>query len=164
MGNKTELKHTPEPWDFNSDKILGTVIRSEGLILSKMRVLEGIDHEANAARIVECVNAMANIENPKEWVDKVKEAYTAIDITNALLGFLTHVGNEEKPFTSRIQMFDSKMDAADIVLWACKADAYDSPIQRVIELRKELTETQAEVIKLKAELKAVFKEQALKGE
>jgi hypothetical protein len=103
---------------------------------------------------------LQDIENPKEWVDKVKKAQTAIDITNALLGFLTHVGNEEKPFTSRIQMFNSKMDAADIILWACKADVCDSPIQRVIELRKELTETQAELIKLKAELKAVFEEQA----
>ena len=53
----TTPKHTPEPWDAISDSVMGTLVRSEGLILAKMRTIQGIDHEANAARIVACVNA-----------------------------------------------------------------------------------------------------------
>lgn len=57
-------KHTPTPWNCDTAEI-GTFVRFEGLILAKMRELEGIDHKANAARIVACVNAMAGIEDPQ---------------------------------------------------------------------------------------------------
>jgi hypothetical protein len=64
--------HTPEPWNTVSDPIMGTLIRKEGLILAKMRKLEGINHEANAARIVACVNACADMENPRFEIEGLR--------------------------------------------------------------------------------------------
>lgn len=64
-------KHTPGPWNIDTAHI-GTFIKFEGLILAKMRELEGIDHEANAKRIVECVNLLEGIENPTEYIEGCK--------------------------------------------------------------------------------------------
>lgn len=152
----TDFKHTPEPWKIAYEKgsiyIEDVETMLNQVVVFKYGQMEGKD-EANAARIVECVNALAGIENPKEWVDKIKQSFLGVDITNALIGFLTNVKNEGKPFTSRIQMFNSKMDCVDIVLWASMADVCDSPIKRIVELRKELTECQAELVKTKDILK-----------
>ncbi len=70
--------HTPEPWNsvFNPwkaafDPQLDVFVRDKnGLILAKMRELDGVDHQANASRIVECVNAMEGIENPVEFMNQ----------------------------------------------------------------------------------------------
>lgn len=58
-----EVKHTPEPWNSISDSLFGTLVRSEGLIIARVRENEFINHEANAERIVACVNACAGIPN-----------------------------------------------------------------------------------------------------
>lgn len=64
-------KHTPGPWNSDTTDI-GTFVRFEGLILAKMRELEGINHEANAKRIVECVNVLEGIDNPAEYIEGCK--------------------------------------------------------------------------------------------
>lgn len=69
--------HTPEPWNSVFNPALDVFVRDKnGLILAKMRAIDGIDHQANAARIVECVNAMEGIEDPSNlratW-DAIKE-------------------------------------------------------------------------------------------
>lgn len=71
------MKHINEPWNFSTTDI-GTFIIHEGLILAKVRELEGIDHKANAARIVDCVNAMAGKDDPDHFV-KMAEAYIQQD-------------------------------------------------------------------------------------
>ena len=117
--------------------------------------LKGEKHEAFNDGALSVLNniGLEGVENPKEWVEKTLKAYTAIDITNALLKFIETTKDGETPFTSRIQMFDTEVDAVDIILWASKADVCDSPIKRVIELRQELTEAQLEIVKLKHELR-----------
>lgn len=74
MSNE-KTQHTPEPWNTVSDPIMGTLVRQEGLILAKMRKLEGIDHEANAERIVACVNACKGIEDPERYMGEVNETF-----------------------------------------------------------------------------------------
>lgn len=74
-------KHTPAPWDYVTDKIVGTVIISEGLIIAKMRTLEGVDHEANAKiiaaapELLEALIEVVRISDRKHdaW-DKAKAA------------------------------------------------------------------------------------------
>ncbi len=67
-----EKKHTPEPWDMVTDYVVGTVIRHEGLVLAKMRKIEGIDEVANAKRVVNCVNALKGVEDPHWFVNNAK--------------------------------------------------------------------------------------------
>ncbi len=65
--------HTPEPWNLVFNPALDVFVRDKnGLILAKMRALDGIDHQANAARIVECVNAMKGIEDPKAHLSNIE--------------------------------------------------------------------------------------------
>ena len=76
----SEQKHTPEPWRFDSVemKIKGfgdlhgrAVIAN---VSAKMDYARGKNTQyANAKRIVECINALAGIENPAEWVRILKE-------------------------------------------------------------------------------------------
>lgn len=89
------MQHIKEPWISNTTSI-GTFIIHEGLIIAKMRELEGIEHRANADRIVACVNAMAGIEDPaqmREMWDIVKhlelDAYPVLkEKTDTLLAAL----------------------------------------------------------------------------
>jgi hypothetical protein len=61
MSNKTQ--HTPEPWVGNSDYIIGLNQR----IVCTLSEYE--EANANAKRIVECVNAMQGIADPKNFVN-----------------------------------------------------------------------------------------------
>lgn len=66
------MKHTPEPWrlDNENDRIYGS-----GLTVCCFDFNIHLDrkffvrHEANGQRIVECVNAMAGIEDPQKLRD-----------------------------------------------------------------------------------------------
>jgi len=80
MENKTELKHTPEPWVFNQEemKIKGSGDYEGRTIIAnvspKMDFSRGMATQcANAARIVECVNALSGVEDPKKWVEEMKD-------------------------------------------------------------------------------------------
>jgi hypothetical protein len=79
------MKHTPEPWrrDMNSGlecDIRGPNSQKVALCfgLSNKGNLRGEEYKnecsANAARIVECVNACAGIENPAAIKDLIKAA------------------------------------------------------------------------------------------
>ncbi len=68
----SEHKHTPEPWDVKGNQIkcpMGHV--AECFRLDKY--IEG-NTEANAERIVTCVNAMAGIDDPAAFVKQAKAA------------------------------------------------------------------------------------------
>lgn len=74
---KTKIKHTPEPWQY---------CREYGKWVSWHEPKEGgdfeypfeCDKEANAERIVECVNAMEGIEDPFIIKVALKEMYELI--------------------------------------------------------------------------------------
>lgn len=68
----SEAKYTPTPWNYTEDDT-DTYVRQGGLILARMR--RDYTPIANASRIVECVNALAGIENPREWVENIKNSH-----------------------------------------------------------------------------------------
>ena len=75
-------KHTPEPWVFNQEemKINGSGDYEGRTIIAnvspKMDFSRGMGTQcANAARIVECVNALAEIDDPKKWVEDGKDSH-----------------------------------------------------------------------------------------
>lgn len=74
MENKTPIpKYTPEPWfvvEFAGyHHIQDGKFYEDSNLLDEDKCLRA---PQNAARIVECVNALAGIDNPKEWVEKSK--------------------------------------------------------------------------------------------
>lgn len=95
-------KHTPEPWrvaawsSHAADSILAPIDPSEPTEINGQTVVQyGHAHvadcegslreggnEANAARIVACVNAMAGIPDPAQWI---AEQSAAIEILSAEL-------------------------------------------------------------------------------
>lgn len=77
--------HTSEPWKINNDRMADEpyriVIFGEGGHRIALCYKEGNfvyvpekQAEANAKRIVDCVNALQGIENPAEWVEEVKQS------------------------------------------------------------------------------------------
>ena len=77
------MKHTKEPWSINNSRVVDQPYRL--VIYASCRRIalcfkEGNsiyvsekEAEANAKRIVDCVNALEGIENPKEWVDVMRD-------------------------------------------------------------------------------------------
>ena len=69
---KTNLsKHTPEPWDSVHEH--GAWEGYHEPDSGEFQITFRAKTEADAARIVACVNAMAGIENPEQWVKEQKE-------------------------------------------------------------------------------------------
>lgn len=78
------MKHAPEPWKFlvegDDDFITRTIVSSintprnlnEVALLTTGSFSDDVEN-ANGERIVECVNALAGVENPKEFINKSKE-------------------------------------------------------------------------------------------
>lgn len=64
-------KHTPGPWNLDTGHI-GIFLKVEGLILAKIFEHEALPYEANAKRIVECVNVLEGIDNPAEYIEGCK--------------------------------------------------------------------------------------------
>lgn len=92
-----ETKHSPEPWSLEKGLITG----ADGLLLTSRM-------DANAKRIVECVNAFEGIKYPSEFMEVVKklelDAYKALEKKHAdvieLLSTLDHLlsnGNSISP-------------------------------------------------------------------
>lgn len=64
-------KHTPEPYDYvyENGAWEGYYEPESG----SFEIVFRTDSEANAARIVDCVNAMQGIEDPETWVKDQKQ-------------------------------------------------------------------------------------------
>jgi hypothetical protein len=77
--DKSELpiiqQHTPEPWEIRG--IESTLISNDkdAFICSfyNKRGEHLVNSNANAARIVDCVNVLAGIDDPKKWVEEMKQ-------------------------------------------------------------------------------------------
>lgn len=64
-------EHTKEPWKHTP----GTYVTDDnGIAVCRVDFgcRTGAEATANMRRIVECVNAMAGIDNPQEWVDNAR--------------------------------------------------------------------------------------------
>jgi len=83
------MKHTPEPWRLGPvgpsrthTQISGEGWSSFASVVTKMASEENLSEQgvANAQRIIDCVNAMAGIENPEEFVRTAK-TYTNAEMS-----------------------------------------------------------------------------------
>ena len=82
------MKHTPEPWKVNQSRHENEPYKI--VLWSSFRRIAKVYHEgksiyenektseANAKRIVDCVNALAGIENPKEFVERMAKLEAAL--------------------------------------------------------------------------------------
>lgn len=82
-------KHTPEPWkvgkfghSITPSNGRGSICRFEGLRNMLQR------YEANAKRIVNCVNACAGIDNPPEAIRKLVEVVPEPDLLESYAGLI----------------------------------------------------------------------------
>ena len=57
-------KHTPEPWIAVGERVAG-----DGIIIASC----GHGNAANAARIVDCVNAFEGIDDPQGYIDTTRK-------------------------------------------------------------------------------------------
>ena len=67
-------KHTAEPWRENGQ----TVFASNGDYVCTCGDCVHDEHQANAARIAACVNALAGIEDPEKTVPALRDALVAL--------------------------------------------------------------------------------------
>ena len=105
-------KHTPEPWELNPTTENRSITSKNGVIVFcyDVSIPDSAQHipKANATRIVECVNALAGIENPAEWVEKMNKIAFVLALDDlkmarneaAKLGF----GNFGKPYDYETQI------------------------------------------------------------
>ncbi|MBA4304647.1 MAG: hypothetical protein C0424_10520 [Sphingobacteriaceae bacterium] len=75
-------EHTPEPWRVDAERptqvILSDKVYDEFCTWSHPFHQEKQQAEANAARIVACVNAFAHIEDPVTWLPKMRHNISAM--------------------------------------------------------------------------------------
>ncbi len=91
MKTEQATKHTPTPWRYvtHADKRMGDCIRGGRVrtedgatvppAVCTMSKCEGWEtQQANAARIVQCVNACEGIEDPASALKQARQALTAL--------------------------------------------------------------------------------------
>lgn len=80
----SNTKHTQEPWDINHfEPIIYANKDDKAICVAQFGSNTGTTNpiwpyydetrQANAARIVACVNAFEGVDNPTEWMAKIKE-------------------------------------------------------------------------------------------
>lgn len=76
----SNTKHTPEPWKHAEPSLAGWVeiLNNEYDTIGSMYMKTPNENEANAARIVACVNACAGKPNPIRWVKEADEMLTKV--------------------------------------------------------------------------------------
>lgn len=106
------MKHTPTPWEIrgniifvaNSYKSIATIHVCENYDILKGDRIRDVEQEANANRIVDCVEALAGVENPQEFMEfvnrepseKVRHLLRLNDRIKALEDALTKIEQECK--------------------------------------------------------------------
>ena len=82
-------KHTEEPW-YTEDRvgygsISGTRINADGWVVSlAVGDVPELNHKANAARIVACINALAGIDDPEAFMLKVRELWDDNEVSGEI--------------------------------------------------------------------------------
>jgi len=82
----TNNTHEEEPWEYLPDSYNLDGDGEHGSIMSNddwfiARIENAMNPEANAKRIVSCVNAMAGIDDPERFLDEVKAYLMVINKT-----------------------------------------------------------------------------------
>jgi len=78
--NEKKQAWTPEPWEVQDAGRKGiNIVKRDSQTGFIMCTLFTVGNEANAARIVACVNAMEGIENPEEVKELVKEVKLIVE-------------------------------------------------------------------------------------
>ena len=80
MAEVTRAKHTPEPWNFTPPDGVerGMVGSSTHPWICELDDFDTAESEANAQRIVACVNACTGIADPVAALEAVKEAIRTV--------------------------------------------------------------------------------------
>jgi hypothetical protein len=103
-------KHTPEPWrvDLNESLKVRMIVSSPSDAIGKAPIAQILTanpyqipeeiQQANSARIVECVNAFAGVENPAEYIDNLKESRGAYILQDQEIRFLINADEHESTF------------------------------------------------------------------
>lgn len=94
--------HTQEPWSIGgkgSEKSIYAIINGERQIIADA-MGEATSNEtdfANSARIVACVNALQDVENPEEWrtiqIERIQEIVEVKQQRNILLDTLRSISD-----------------------------------------------------------------------
>ncbi len=116
MGN---TKHTPEPWDVDNQTTFPVIVGSDAYVSEIWSTGENELDQANAARIVACVNAMTGIEDPQNLRDTWEaikhlelDAYYKAEEKNSKL---------EKTLQYRDKQLETILKIADLQLEKIKA-------------------------------------------
>lgn len=87
MENVNKIQHTPEPWKVETRYSIGLAItdQHEETNICSTGAYHGYSHiqQANAKRIVECVNACAGIDNPHTFIKFAKQTLDSGALHNA---------------------------------------------------------------------------------
>lgn len=72
----SESKHTREPWQIQNHRVIGPDNEQVAgtynqRLLKDSKVISVAEQDANADRIVDCVNACAGIEKPQQAIPKM---------------------------------------------------------------------------------------------
>jgi hypothetical protein len=74
------MKHTPTPWhvDVENDRIYSSGLTVCRFDVTGEKIPFFYNHEPNAHRIVQCVNAMAEVENPLYFMQRANTVLTEL--------------------------------------------------------------------------------------
>ena len=89
--HKCEPKHTAEPWFIYNHPLHPMVIKNFGpefTICCFKKELSESERESNAQRIVDCVNALAGIEDVVAWKEKARIALISAGVAEVVYGEL----------------------------------------------------------------------------
>lgn len=98
------MKHTAEPW-ARQEHALGGIVNSSGdvILQSQQTKAHGLDEEreANADRAVECVNALARVEDPQTKLVRLLELAGDLVCESDEVGYESEAANEMRELLSR---------------------------------------------------------------
>lgn len=154
----TTPKHTPGPWGtfthINNEYI--DILGREGAFIARLEYCEDVENlEANAARIVACVNSMAGIENPEQWVKDQKRyreqmanssLSAEIDLRIHLEQELEHEREQLTIFKSHFEELQAERDELQRKLDVCMDNNREN-LDLSVQTIRELAESNLNLLK-----------------
>jgi len=112
------MGHTKEPWLARIDEYAVDIVQEKtgfGICdIGTRKQLKNSDYpnnvaECNAHRIVECVNALAGIENPAEFVAKARNSSEFLIIQNQAVSEISFERNELREKVKQLESDKAKL-------------------------------------------------------
>jgi hypothetical protein len=138
---KETPKHTPEPWELNKTTDGLSITSKNGVIVHCYSVsISDYNHDipkANAARIVECVNAMAGIDDPKKWVEEMKDENKLLKrVLKSTDDSITCINWEgEEPIRLKLEAENEKLKQALGRIYTMDT-SFENYINAIVELKQ----------------------------